>query len=209
MADFDATPITRRLIVGGGIVGQDEVAWLQANGVTHVISAALELNDASHFHAAGLRFLHIPWVDDGQSKPIADFKRALFAVVAADAAQLANATGALSGLYVHCHLGQHRGPLLATFLLAALDGSNVDEAYARVCAARPVVASFDRPAYRTSCIAALDAITPLSASVAPLARATVAASDVAAPVSVLATPPEGDTDGSAQLPPKRPRRASH
>lgn len=159
---FNASHITNRFVVGGGIVSADEVTWLQQQGVTHIISAAAELDDAAHFQREGLSFLHIPWQDDGAIKPTADFLTALRFAVDADAQRANHA--ALPVFYVHCAQGHNRGPLLATFLLAALSGLPADAAYMLIKAMRPVVTAFEHPHYRASCGAALDLANPLVAT---------------------------------------------
>lgn len=167
---FNATPITNRLIVGGGIISQDEVTWLQQQGVTHIISAAAELDDAAHYARAGLSFLHLPWQDDGTTKPIPDFLTALRFAVDADAQRPNDA--ALPVFYVHCAEGHNRGPLVATFLLAALSGLPGDAAFELLRAMRSVVTAFLQPHYRACCLAALEVVHPVRPQATPVADAS-------------------------------------
>ena len=158
---FNVSRVTERLLVGGGLSGPDELAWLRDQvGVTHIISAAAELNDAAIGGASqsGLGFLHIPWVDDGNAKPATDFWTA-FACVAAAEAQLAQ-TNKQVGLYIHCAAGCNRGPLLATFILAALSGLPADESWKTIKGGRPQATAFDNANYRQSCLSALEPLRP-------------------------------------------------
>lgn len=210
---FNVSRITERLIVGGGIAGADELAWLAQQGVTHVISAANGLNDSALGGASqsGLGFLYIPWDDDGLVKPVPDFWTA-FAWVAAAEAQLA-VLGKQVGLYVHCAAGVNRGPLMATFILAALSGLPGDEAWKIVHGGRPQAAAFNNANYRQSCLSALEPLRPFrgapNAEPPAPASAPVASQEEApdaepvAPVEPVATAvaigdaAEGETAGEA------------
>jgi protein-tyrosine phosphatase len=155
---FNVSRVTERLLVGGGLTGPDEVAYLKSQGVTHVISAAAELSDASLLTESGIAFMQVPWLDDGQQKDVGDFRNALAFVLSADA--LAAQNGSLPVFMTHCAAGVNRGPMLASFLLGALAGYNADHAFALVQAARPVAGAFSQPNYRTSVQRALDAVLP-------------------------------------------------
>lgn len=194
MGQFNATRITERLIVGGGIAGPDELQWLAAQGVTHIISAAAELDDAASAAAAGMRFLHIPWNDDGQRKEPQDFHTAYLWVVQADT-QLAQ-SGKQAGIYCHCAAGVNRGPLMGTFLLAALSGLPGDTAWATLVGQRPQANAFNTPAYRQSCLDALallqpfrpagDLPEPAAAPDSPSASASEASNDATATTTATA-----------------------
>lgn len=149
--------ITARFVVGGAIAGPAHVAWLAGGGVTHVISAAAALDDAPLCAACELPFLHLRWQDDGLIKPAHDFLRALAWVMRADAVALAQGDP-LPCYYVHCAGGAFRGPLLATFLLAALSGLSGDEAFAYLQARHPDAQTWRVLAYCRSCLAALEAV---------------------------------------------------
>jgi hypothetical protein len=53
-------------------------------------------------------------------------------------------------------MGVNRGPLIATFLLAARQGISADEAWERIKASHPVAESFDKSVYRAACLRALE-----------------------------------------------------
>ena len=151
--------VTARFVVGGAIAGPAHLAWLAESGVTHVISAAAALDDAPLCAACELPFLHLRWQDDGLPKPAHDFLRALAWVMHADAVALARGDP-LPCYYVHCAGGAFRGPLLATFLLAALSGLSGDEAFAYLQARHPDAQTWRVLAYRQACLAALEAVQP-------------------------------------------------
>lgn len=155
---FNVNRVTERLLVGGGLSGADEMAYLKSQGVTHIISAAAELDDSAICAESGIAFLHIPWADDGQLKEVGDFRNALAFVLNADA--LAVSGGTLPIYMTHCAAGMNRGPMIATFLLAALAGYNADHAFDLVRAGRPQASSFNQPHYRASVQRALEAVLP-------------------------------------------------
>lgn len=68
-------------------------------------------------------------------------------------------SGPPTRLYVHCAAGFNRGPLVATFLLAARCGLSAERAWERIKASRPGVTAFEQAAYRESCEAALAELT--------------------------------------------------
>lgn len=154
---FDVARVTDRLLVGGAIAGRDHAAWLAGQGVTDVISAAVELSDRAACTRHRLGYHHVLWYDDKQLKPLVDFARTLAWVREREAA--CRAGGGEMRLYVHCAMGINRGPLLAAFVLAALEGVVADEAWALIKRVRPHVESFDVPAYRHSCLLALAGYT--------------------------------------------------
>jgi hypothetical protein len=164
---FGVSCVTDWLFIGGSIGAADQVRWLKAQGVTHVISAAIEHSDRDWCRKHGLGYCHVLWHDDSQFKRGGDFLRAL-SWVETQAALLA-AAGKQVVLYVHCAMGYNRGPLLATFLLAAREALPADEAWARVKHSRPQAGSFDVLAYRQSCLLALARLTvnTVPESVAP------------------------------------------
>ena len=151
--------VTARFVVGGTITGPAHLAWLADRGVTHVISAAAALDDGPFCAACELPFLHLPWQDDGLPKPVHDFLRALAWVMHADAVALTRGEP-LPCYYIHCAGGAFRGPLLATFLLAAQAGMSGDEAFAYLQARHPDAQTWRVLAYRQACLAALEAVQP-------------------------------------------------
>src|SRR5690349_3659349 len=74
---FDVACVTDRLLVGGAIAGRDHAAWLAGQGVTDVISAAVELSDRAACARHRLGYRHVLWYDDKQLKPLVDFTRTL------------------------------------------------------------------------------------------------------------------------------------
>lgn len=151
--------ITARFVLGGTITDPAHLVWLADGGVTHVISVAAALDDSPLCAACELPFLHLRWQDDGLPKPAHDFLRALAWVMRADAVALAQGKP-LPCYYIHCAGGAFRGPLLTTFLLAALSGISGDEAFAYVQARHPDAQAWRILAYRQSCLAALEAVQP-------------------------------------------------
>jgi hypothetical protein len=154
---FDVARVTDRLLVGSAIAGRDHAAWLAGQGITDVISAAVELSDRAACVRHRLGYHHVLWYDDKQLKPLVDFARTLDWVREREAA--CRASGGEMRLYVHCAMGINRGPLLAVFLLAALEGIAADEAWTLIKRVRPHVEAFNVPAYRHSCLLALAGYT--------------------------------------------------
>ncbi len=59
-------------------------------------------------------------------------------------------------VYVHCQMGINRGPLLATFLLAARESLSADAAWERVRTSRTIATAFGKAVYRDACARALE-----------------------------------------------------
>ena len=150
---WDITRITSWLSLGGTIESEEQLLWLRGLRVTHVICVASELDEASLCARHGFGFYQVHWPDDGKHKPPQDFLDAL-AWVEAEVAALARKRRK-AHFFVHCFAGAYRSPLLATFLLAALEGLSADEAYALLRERREYVSAFEEPEYRESCLAAL------------------------------------------------------
>ncbi|HEV2460141.1 MAG TPA: dual specificity protein phosphatase [Ktedonobacterales bacterium] len=150
---FGVSCVTERLYLGGHIGGREHADWLVAEGITHVISVAIELSDRVACAERNLGYRHLYWHDDRQLKPSADCVRTLAWLRKQE--ETYEAAGRLLRLYVHCAMGMNRGPLMATYLLAATAEIPADEAWAIVKRSRPQVESFESPAYRNSCNLAL------------------------------------------------------
>lgn len=155
---FNVSTVTARLMVGGGLAGADEVEYLKAQGVTHIISVAEELDDGALCAATGLACYHVRWRDDGRAKDIPDFIQTLIWLLSQDVAALSS--GKQIGVFVHCAAGINRGPTMATFLLAALSGLPADRAWQMITDARPQAHGYEVPAYRQSVQNALDQVRP-------------------------------------------------
>lgn len=106
---FNVANVTDRLLVGGAIAVRGHAAWLAGQGVTDVISAAVELSDRATCARHRLGYRHVLWYDDKQLKPLVDFTRTLAWVREREAASRAG--GGEMRLYVHCAMGINRGPL--------------------------------------------------------------------------------------------------
>lgn len=118
---MDCSFITERVATGAAIATNEDVTDLVALGVTHVIDARAEFDDAALLMASdpGMLYLWDPAEDDGQPKPADWFKRALcFAMPAL--ARPGNI------VLTHCAAGVNRGPSLCYCILRALGSSAID-----------------------------------------------------------------------------------
>jgi protein-tyrosine phosphatase len=150
---YDISRVADWLYVGGEIGRAEHTAWLKYRGVTTVINEACEVSDRRFCEQHQLGYYHMFWYDDQQPKSAHEFLHVL-GWVGDEEAKLREA-GAPLCLYVHCQMGINRGPLLATFLLAAREGVSADEAWGRVRTARPVATAFGKQVYREACVQAL------------------------------------------------------
>lgn len=141
------------LLLGGEIPGPEHMGWLRDQGVTHIICAAVELNDRRLCDAHDLRYFQLYWHDDRQPKSAGELNYLLVWLSGEQSALVES--GRTLRLYVHCAAGCNRGPLVATFLLAARCGLSSEQAWERVKASRPRATAFECLAYRESCEAAL------------------------------------------------------
>lgn len=152
---WDVSRIVSWLSVGALIENDEQMEWLRASGVTHVVSAAWNLDDAALCKALGLEFYHVRWRDDGAFKPTEDFLDLLAWVEAED--QDFAAQGRRAHFYVHCVAGAYRSPLLAAFLLATHGEMDPEDAYDLLCQRRGCVSCFAEPQYHQACLAAVAA----------------------------------------------------
>jgi protein-tyrosine phosphatase len=146
--------VTEWLLLGGEIANADHMAYLAAQGVTTVVNAAGEVSDRELCELYSLGYYHLYWYDDQQPKAAHDFLHVL-GWVGDEEAKLAE-DGRPLCLYVHCQMGINRGPLIATFLLAARQGLTGDEAWERIKTSRPAAHSFEKADYRVTCLRALE-----------------------------------------------------
>lgn len=129
--NLDLNFVTHRVATGGSLETLNNLKELQSLGITHIINARSEFNDATLFNRS-LAF-HYLWNgvdDDGHAKPTAWFKKAIdFALPALS----------LPGnkVYVHCQAGINRGPSLAYAILRA---QGMDSLWAKnlIQLARPI-----------------------------------------------------------------------
>jgi protein-tyrosine phosphatase len=150
----DLSQVTEWLLLGGEISDAEHMSRLAAQGVTTVINAACEVSDRKLCERYSLGYYHLYWYDDQQTKSAHQFLHVL-GWVGNEEAKLAS-EGRPLRLYVHCQMGVNRGPLIATFLLAARQRISADEAWERIKASRPVAESFDKSVYREACLCALE-----------------------------------------------------
>ena len=111
---LDCSPLTERLFTGAAISSTSDVDQLVQAGVTAIIDARAEFDDAAIIMANHPSILYL-WdgaQDDGQPKPPEWFKKALdFAMpILARPGQI---------LFTHCAAGHNRGPSLAYAVLRA------------------------------------------------------------------------------------------
>ncbi len=127
--DFDF--VTARVATGGGLWDEADARAVLDAGITHVVTAARELEDDVRRLLAG-RAHHLAngtW-DDGTAKRTAWFARSItFSLRALDADPNAR-------VLLHCGAGINRGPSAAYAVLRAL-GHEPEEAYELITAARP------------------------------------------------------------------------
>ena len=157
---FNASRITNWLWIGAEIAGPDELDFLRDQGVRAILSVAQGLNDESLTDVHKFETLYIPWLDDGTPKDAADFTKALDWWT--HRVKLAIEGGKrFPGVLVHCASGVNRGPMMGTYLLAAMSGLPTDEAWKIVKGMRPAVTALDIPQYRSSVVRALLEIMPV------------------------------------------------
>ncbi len=156
----DLSRVTDWLLLGGEIATGEHMARLAAHGVTTIINAAFEVSDRTLCEQQRLGYYHLYWADDLQPKSAHEFLHVL-EWVGDEEATLAR-DGRSIRLYVHCQMGINRGPLIATFLLAARQGLSADEAWEQIKASRPAAHSFEKAVYRETCLRALEAYRQLA-----------------------------------------------
>jgi dual specificity phosphatase 3 len=127
--DFDF--VTPRVATGGALWDEADARAVLDAGITHVVTAARELEDDVRRLLAG-RAVHLAngtW-DDGTAKRTAWFARSItFSIRALEGDPNAR-------VLLHCGAGINRGPSAAYAVLRAL-GHDPEEAYELITAARP------------------------------------------------------------------------
>jgi len=129
--DFDF--VTPQIATGGMIWDERDVAAMKAAGITHVVTAAIELERETHRVLAG-RFVHLAngVHDDGLPKSPTWFRGSIdFALEALRDPH--------ARILLHCGAGINRGPSSAYAVLRAL-GHSPDEAFRMITDARPIAA---------------------------------------------------------------------
>jgi protein-tyrosine phosphatase len=110
---MDMSWVTDRIAIGGGIWVAENMAKLQAAGVTHVIDMQIEFDDTMIAKPFGISVLWNPVDDDFQPKPAAVFRRGVeFGMKALEHHG--------SKIYIHCAAGVHRAPMMGLALLRAM-----------------------------------------------------------------------------------------
>ena len=137
-----------------GAPSANDLVQLAQQGVTLDIDTTAECQDVL---PPTMRRIKLGWVDDGLPKPVADFSQALVQV-GYQFVMLTNQR--IAGVLVHCGAGVNRGPMMATFLLAAFSGTDSQATWQRVIAAHPDARGYNVPAYRQSIDNALQALGP-------------------------------------------------
>jgi protein-tyrosine phosphatase len=150
----DLSRVTDWLLIGGAISDAEHMARLAAQGITTVINAACEVSDRKLCERHSLGYYHLYWYDDQQPKSAREFLHVL-GWIGDEEAKLAR-DGRPIYVYVHCQMGINRGPLIATFLLAARQALSADEAWERIKVSRPAAHSFEKAVYREACVRALE-----------------------------------------------------
>jgi protein-tyrosine phosphatase len=113
MGRIDASWVTGRIAVGGGIWNAENMTAVARAEITHVIDMQIEFDDTPLAEAHGIEVLWNPIDDDFQPKPAAIFQRGVeFAVAALDRPA--------TKLLIHCAAGVHRAPMMTLALLGVL-----------------------------------------------------------------------------------------
>ncbi len=134
----DASAVTPQLWVGGslqtwrGTEAEDQLAELQAAGLTHVLDVRKEWSDEQWMleRATGVAYRHLGVDDAGQRMPDEWFEEGTAFVDDALA-------GTSSRVLVHCHMGINRGPSMA-FACLLRQGWDPVAALIAIRRARPI-----------------------------------------------------------------------
>jgi protein-tyrosine phosphatase len=125
---LNISPVDQLLFLGGQF-RPSQWAGLHALGVRAVLNLQAERVDAFE-GGRPERALHVP-VRDFTAPSLAQLDEGVAFIVAARAAQLP--------VFVHCHSGVGRAPLMAAAYLMASEGHSHAEALRRLAAARPII----------------------------------------------------------------------
>ena len=111
--------LSDRLLRGAQPAGDEDFAFLAAQGVKTVVSVDGARPDLARAKRHGLRYVHVPIGYDG--------------IPLEKAAALQKAFRTLEGpFFVHCHHGKHRGPAACAIGRLVVDGVTPDQAVAEM-----------------------------------------------------------------------------
>jgi protein-tyrosine phosphatase len=128
---MDASWVTGRIAVGGGIWTAENMAQVARAGVTHIIDMQIEFDDTALALPYGITVLWNPIDDDFQPKSPEVLQRGVdFALEALDEPG--------TKLFVHCAAGVHRAPMMTLAILCSLSWK-LEDALRLIEARRPVV----------------------------------------------------------------------
>jgi protein-tyrosine phosphatase len=128
---MDASWVTGRIAVGGGIWTAENMAQVARAGVTHIIDMQIEFDDTALALPYGITVLWNPIDDDFQPKSPEVLQRGVdFALEALDEPG--------TKLFVHCAAGVHRAPMMTFAILCSLSWK-LEDALRLIEARRPVV----------------------------------------------------------------------
>jgi protein-tyrosine phosphatase len=128
---MDASWVTGRRAVGGGIWTAENMAQVARAGVTHIIDMQIEFDDTALALPYGITVLWNPIDDDFQPKSPEVLQRGVdFALEALDEPG--------TKLFVHCAAGVHRAPMMTLAILCSLSWK-LEDALRLIEARRPVV----------------------------------------------------------------------
>src|SRR6202161_3440856 len=126
---MDASWVTGRIAVGGGIWTAENMAQVARAGVTHILDMQIEFDDTSLAEPHGITVLWNPIDDDFQPKTPEVFQRGVdFALQALDEGG--------TKLLVHCAAGVHRAPMMSLAILCSL-GWDLEDAVQMMEKRRP------------------------------------------------------------------------
>jgi len=128
---MDASWVTGRIAVGGGIWTAENMAQVARAGVTHIIDMQIEFDDTALALPYGITVLWNPIDDDFQPKSPEVLQRGVdFALEALDEPG--------TKLFVQCAAGVHRAPMMTLAILCSLSWK-LEDALRLIEARRPVV----------------------------------------------------------------------
>ena len=121
---MDITWITEQIGVGGGIWNADNMAKVEAEGITHIIDMQIEFDDSDLVppedpNGPNIQVLWNPTDDDFQPKPAW-----LLRLGVEFAEKALKDPGAK--LFIHCAAGVHRAPMMALAVLGSMGWSLQD-----------------------------------------------------------------------------------
>jgi protein tyrosine phosphatase (PTP) superfamily phosphohydrolase (DUF442 family)/cytochrome c556 len=109
--------LSTNLYSGGSPEGDEAFAELKKLGIKSIITVDGAQPDVERAHAHGMRYVHLPHGYDG--------------IPARTELQLIKAIETVEGpVYIHCHHGQHRGPVAAAVICMAEKSWSTEEAEA-------------------------------------------------------------------------------